>query len=138
MKSKYLFGIVSTAFLIIGGILPIAKLNDEVISIFPVWNNFELHNGLWQWKDISFFSVTLIIIILFSFYLIITKKYKGFIVAGALSIFICLIIFVALLQINSKVNGIEGVSFTFSLGLFVTLLGGVSSIYCGLAGKLKP
>ena len=128
MKSKFYLGILSIMLLTTGGLLPIAKLNDKIISIFPVWDNIELYNGLWQWRDISFFSVTLVLLIFFSVYLMITKKYKGFIVSGVLSVFLCLIIFAALLQVQSKVTGIENITFSFSWGLLIVLAGGITSI----------
>ncbi|MCX6149979.1 MAG: hypothetical protein NTX22_05575 [Ignavibacteriales bacterium] len=138
MKSKQYLGILGLILLLIGGFIPIAKLNEEVISIFPVWNNIELQNGLWQWRDISFFAVTIVLIIFLTIYLLIVKKYLGFIVTGVLSLFIILIIFIALLQVNSKVSGVEGVSFSFSWGLVVAVASGIAFLLAGLTKqKLK-
>ena len=137
MKSNISLGFISIVLFLIGGFIPAAKLNEEIISVFPIWNNFELSNGLWQWKDISFFSVTLALIILFSIYFEITKKYKGFIFSGILSIFVCIIIFIALLQVKSKTLGIENISFSLNWGLMIVLIGGITSIITGVNNKLK-
>jgi len=131
MLIKKYFASVGLLFLIIGCFLPIAWLNEDVISIFPVWNNIKLHNGLWQWLDISFFAITIALIILINLYLILKNKYKGLIATGILSIFICIIIFAALLQVQSKVTGISGITFSFSLGLIIIPAGGILSIISG-------
>ena len=132
MKSKKYLAVASLFLLLIGGILPSAKFNSDIISIFPVWNNFKLHNGLWQWSDISFFAVTLLLVIFLIIYLLVTKKYKGLIIAGALSLFVCLIVFVALLILRTKVIGVEDVQFSYSWGLPVILAGGIISIFGGV------
>lgn len=137
MKSKKYLAIISLFLLLMGGILPSAKFNSDFISIFPVWNNFKLHGGLWQWSDISFFAVTLLFVIFLIIYLIATKKYKGLIIAGSLSLFICLIIFVALLILSSKTIGVEDVQFSYSWGLPIAVAGGLVSLFGGVDTKSK-
>jgi hypothetical protein len=137
MKYKKYLALASLFLLLIGGILPSAKFNSDIISIFPVWNNFQLHHGLWQWSDISFFAVTLLLVILLIIYLLVTKKFKGLIIAGSLSLFVCLIIFVALLILSSKTAGVEDVRFSYSWGLPIVFAGGLASLFGGVDTKSK-
>ncbi len=135
MNKRQILGISGIILLIIGGISPIAKLNGAVISFFPIWDNFTLNDGLWNWRDISFFAVTGIILIFLSIWFLIKKKYAGLIVTGLLWLFISIIILFLTLDLKFKYEGFSEIAFNISWAWFVIFTG---TLFMLITGILKP
>lgn len=120
---KKYFGFVGLVLLFISSILPIASLNADWITIFPIFNNFELQGRIWEWRDISTFAVTYpIILILITFFYIKNKSKVVLPLIGVL-FFMLFFVLVSLWMTNVKVVDLAGYSFSFSFGWIVILIG---------------
>jgi uncharacterized membrane protein len=121
MKKNIVFSAVVVLFA--SAFVPLAKLGDSVITIFPVYDNFTIWNGLWEWRDISAFAVTypvmLILILVFA------VKEKSNVIKPLSGILFVLVFFilVSVLMTSTKVDGFEDLSFSFGYGWIVILLG---------------
>lgn len=93
---------VGVLLLLLGGIFPLAYLDGQKISLFPVWNNLVIDNGLWSWRDISFFAFSSALIILSAVYFIFRKNYVFLFISGILSLFISFIVFFAIFFIKEN------------------------------------
>lgn len=117
--------IIGIMLLIIGTLSPIAYLNNRIISIIPIWNNLIIEDGLWNWQDISFFAVTLVLVILVSLFFIYKKIYYGLIFTAVLNFFTLVIIFAAILQIKSKYAAYPEITMQWGWGWGLLLLGAI-------------
>ena len=121
MKKNIVFTAVVVLFA--SALVPLAKLGDSIITIFPVYDNFTILNGLWEWRDISAFAVTypvmLILILVFA------VKEKSNVIKPLSGILFVLVFFilVSVLMTSTKVDGFEDLSFSFGYGWIVILLG---------------
>lgn len=121
MKKNIVFNAVVVLFA--SALVPLAKLGDSIITIFPVYDNFTILNGLWEWRDISAFAVTypvmLILILVFA------VKEKSNVIKPLTGILFVLVFFilVSVLMTSTKVDGFEDLSFSFGYGWIVILLG---------------
>lgn len=133
MSKKQITAFAGDILLLAGALIPIARLNGHSITFLPVWNNLVLDNGLWNWRDISFFAVTMLLLILLTAYFTWKKNYAGLMWTGVLSLFIIVIVFMAILQINTKLTGIDEIMFSMSfLGWLILLAGSALVIYSGI------
>lgn len=121
MKWLKVSGIAGSLLLFTGIFLPIGILNQETISLVPVWHNYTLSGGLWSWRDISFFAVTAFILIGLSIFFTIKNKQAGLLTTGFLLLFISLLIFAFMLEVKSRLYGIDGVSFSLGWGWLVII-----------------
>lgn len=121
MKKNIVFTAVVVLFA--SAFVPLAKLGDSVITIFPVYDNFTIWNGLWEWRDISAFAVTypvmLILILVFA------VKEKSNVIKPLTGILFVLVFFilVSVLMTSTKVDGFEDLYFAFGYGWIVILFG---------------
>jgi len=125
MSPKQLYGVTGIFLLSIACFLPLAKLNDFIISIIPVWSNYAYEGGIWNWRDISFFAVTLSILILLSLFFAFKKNFNGILITSLLVLFVIFIIFITLLQVESKASVYSNVHFQIGWG-WVSLLPGAA------------
>lgn len=137
MKIKQLLGIAGAILLFAGSIIPIASLNNKIITYLPIWNNTILEKGLWNWRDISFFSVTLFILILLSLYFSIKKIFTALTISGLVALFVNVILFLTILETKAKLSGLTSVSFSIKWGWIILLSGTVLLIVSGM-NKIFP
>lgn len=121
MKWLQISGIAGSLMLFTGIFLPIGVLNHETISLLPVWHNYTLAGGLWSWRDISFFAFTALILTGLSLFFTLRKKQAGLIATGFLLLFISLLVFAFMLEVKSRLYGIDGVSFSLGWGWLVII-----------------
>ena len=120
MKNLRLLGIISGLLLIFSGILPIGKINTDVISIFPVYNNLDLGIGMWMWRDISAFAVSFGLLALLAIVFSLRKWELGNIITGVLLFIVSMFILFALWLAQLKTLKFSDVEFTFGIAwLFI-------------------
>lgn len=136
MKSKQILAILGSLFILLSSIIPLAKLDNRMITYLPVWNNFNIEQGLWQWRDISFFAVTLILASILSMIFSIKKLFTGLLFTGFISLFIIFILFMAIFEIKGRLVETNGVSFSFDWG-WVILLAGIVMILLSGSKRFK-
>ncbi len=138
MKKQNYIALLMIFFLLVSGFLPVARLNNDIISIFPVWNNTELSNGLWRWQDISFFALTFGLLLITGIYLILTNRISLLVLQGVLLIFVLLIIIIACLNLNNNISGIKDFHFSFNYYvLLIQLICSFALIAIGYKSKAK-
>lgn len=124
MEQKQLFSFAGLSLLTIACFLPLANLNEFIISILPVWDNRVYQFGFWNWRDISFFAVTLLLLIILSTVFTFKKNYTGILITSLLVSFVAVIIFVTVLQVQLKVSGYSNISFNLGWG-WISLVPGI-------------
>ncbi|MGE5402057.1 MAG: hypothetical protein ACM3S2_16795 [Ignavibacteriales bacterium] len=138
MNKNQIEGLLGSVILLIGGFVPIAVLQHGIITYFPVWGNLRLENGLWSWRDISFFAVTLGILGVVSFVFALRKKYSGLIFSGILSLFVSIIIFISIFFIKANLNVWAGDdSLRISWGWLFLLAGPLLIILGGYVNRYR-
>jgi len=138
MKSYQLSGLIGIIVLLISGFLPLAYLNDGVITIFPFFNNFDLANSVWVWKDISAFSFTYAITLILSIYLLFKNYRPGYLIAASLNIVVILFIYFTIWLTSVNAADFNNVIFSYSISGFLLGVGYILYFYGGLKmGKKK-
>lgn len=132
MKSYQLIGFIGILILIICGFIPLAYLNDEFITIFPVYNNFDLATSLWVWKDISAFSVTYGLTLLLCVYLLYRKFKPGYLISASLNLVVTLFIYFSIWLTSIKTEDFSDVTFSYSISGLLVIVGFVLLFYSGL------
>lgn len=132
MKSYQLIGLIGILILIICGFIPLAYLNDEFITIFPVYNNFDLATSLWVWKDISAFSVTYGLTLLLCVYLLYRKFKPGYLISASLNLVVTLFIYFSIWLTSIKTEDFSDVAFSYSISGLLIIVGFVFLFYSGL------
>ncbi len=135
MKTYQLIGLIGILILIICGFLPLAYLNDEIITITPIFDNYDVGDSLWVWKDISAFAVTYGITLLLCVYLLFKKLKPGYLISASLNLVVLLLIYfsVWLTSINSE--DFSDVNFSFSYTILPVILGYALFYFSGI--KIK-
>lgn len=135
MKKEVKIGLIGTALLIVSAFLPLASMNDRIITILPVFNNIIIQN-VWSWIDISAFTITYIIGAIVCVWFVWKEKFIGiFIVISAVA-FVAVIIFVGILFAHVNANPDEQKSFSIEWG-WVIIVAGVILVYNSGFGILK-
>jgi hypothetical protein len=116
-------GILGALFILTGSIIPLANLNNNVITYLPVRDNFVLGNGLWQWRDISFFALTLFIIGILAVIFSIKKIFTGLMITGLVALFIIFILFAAIFEIKGQLLEVNGTHVYISWGWIILIMG---------------
>lgn len=132
MKSYQLIGLIGILILIICGFVPLAYLNDEFITIFPVYNNFDLATSLWVWKDISAFSVTYGLTLLLCVYLLIRNLKPGYLISASLNLVVILFIYFSIWLSSIKTEDFSDVTFSYSIYGLLIIAGFLLLFYSGL------
>lgn len=132
MKLYQLIGFIGILILIICGFIPLAYLNDEFITIFPVYNNFDLATSLWVWKDISAFSVTYGLTLLLCVYLLYRKFKPGYLISASLNLVVTLFIYFSIWLTSIKTEDFSDVAFSYSISGLLIIVGFVFLFYSGL------
>lgn len=135
MTSKQIYGITGVCLIFLACFLPLAKLNDFIITIFPVWGNMFFQGGIWSWRDISFFAFTLALLIVLSAIFAFRKNYMGLLINSLLVLFVILIIFVTLLQVQSKASVYSNITFHIGWGWASLLPGAVLLLFSAISRK---
>ncbi|HEX2865932.1 MAG TPA: hypothetical protein VHO03_02765 [Ignavibacteriales bacterium] len=134
MNKLQIEAITGSAVLVIAGFLPIGALKGRIITFFPVWNNFYLDHGLWNWMEIAFLAVSFAILALLSFYFVIRKNYTGLLITGILTLFISLMTFISIFFIKASLNSYVGSDhIKLSWGWLFLVAGSVLLIMAGTA-----
>jgi uncharacterized membrane protein YgdD (TMEM256/DUF423 family) len=107
-------------------------LNDEFITIFPVYNNFDLATSLWVWKDISAFSVTYGLTLLLCVYLLIRNLKPGYLISASLNLVVILFIYFSIWLTSIKTEDFSDVTFSYSIYGLLIIAGFVLLFYSGL------
>ncbi|HEX2982445.1 MAG TPA: hypothetical protein VHO28_02765 [Ignavibacteriales bacterium] len=136
MISNKTKGIIGALLILTGCFVPLAFLNGEVISAIPLFGAAELGGGAWDWRDISFLAVNLILLPLISIYLSVKEKYFGLLITGSLSLLVVLILFATMLRMESAVYKLGGLTADYSWG-WLLLLAGCVFLLLG-SKKVKP
>ncbi|MGE5681917.1 MAG: hypothetical protein ACM34K_13640 [Bacillota bacterium] len=134
MKTNQMTAIAGIILLFAGELIPLAKLGDSFISVIPVWNNLSLYNGTWEWRDISFFAVTLFLLAIISIWFMAKKKYKGLVFTGFIALFSMLVIFIAIFFIHAKLLMPGDISYIISWGWLFLIPG---AIFLIASGRIK-
>ncbi|MGE5352050.1 MAG: hypothetical protein ACM3P0_08200 [Acidobacteriota bacterium] len=138
MNKYQIEALTGSVLLLIAGFLPVAALKGGIVTFFPVWHNFNLDNGLWNWPDIAFLAVSFAILAILSFYFVFRKKYIGLIFTGVLTLFISLITFITIFFIKANLNTWAGSdTLRLSWGWLFLLAGSVLLIIAGSANRKK-
>ena len=132
MKSYKLIGLTGILILLIGGFLPLAYLNDGVITIFPLYDNYDLADSLWVWKDISAFSVTYVITLLLCIYLLFKDYKPGYLIAASLNFVVILFIYFSTWLSSIKANDFSDISFSYGISGILLLVGYTLYFYGGI------
>lgn len=131
MKTYQLIGFIGILILITGGFLPLAYLNNDVITIFPLYDNFNLVNSLWVWKDISAFAVTFGITLLIGIYLLFKNLKPGYLIAVSLNLVVMLFIYFSVWLTSVNTHDFNNVLFNYSIFGLLLIIGYVSVFYAG-------
>jgi|YNPMSStandDraft_2_1061718.scaffolds.fasta_scaffold00409_2 hypothetical protein len=120
MKKQFLlfFGLLLYLFSIF---VPLANLNEEIITIAPVFGNLIILDGFYSWKDIAIFSLTYILVFFINLYFILKKQHKVIKFLNFLSFFCFIMIFFGLLRIQQNSDGYTNIHFNYSYGLLISL-----------------
>lgn len=138
MNKYQIEAVTGSALLLIAGFLPVAALKGGIITLFPVWHNFYLDNGLWNWLDIAFLVVSFAILALLSFHFAFRKKYTGLLFTGILTLFISVITFISIFFIKANLNTWAGNDpLRLSWGWLLLLAGSVLLILGGIADRKR-
>lgn len=135
MKTYKLIGIIGILILIIGGFLPLAHLGDDVITIAPVYDNYDVAISLWVWKDISAFAITYGLTLLICFYLLLKNYKPGYLISASLSLIAILFIYFSVWLTSIKVEEFGNVEFKLCYAWIIFIIGYVLMFYGGL--KIK-
>lgn len=118
-----MYSLIGVCLLFLACFLPLAKLNDFIISIFPIWNNTTFEAGIWNWRDISFFAVTMAVLVVLSSIFAFRKNYAGILISALLILFIIFIIFITVMQVQTKATVYANVSFHIGWGWLSLIIG---------------
>lgn len=139
MSIKQITGYAGALLLLCGTMLPVASLNGHMISFIPLREDMTIEGGLWNWRDISFFAVTLLVLTVLSFYFTYRKKYPGLLFTGFLSLFSIIIIFMTILQVKSKYAGFDDIIFSLSSAGWIILIIAIGTLlFAGLYRQKNP
>lgn len=138
MKSRQIFGLSGIFLLLIACFFPLAKLNDFIITIFPVWDNSVFEAGIWTWRDISFFAFTMALLIVLSFIFAVKKNYTGLLITSLLIVFVTFIILITIFQVQSKASVYSNITFKIGWGWLLLLPGVILLLVSGISKKLNP
>lgn len=119
---KY-FGLFGSLLILLGGFLPIASINEEMIVILPFFITTGDISGIWSWRDISAFALTYGILSILSPYFVINGKKTGIIITTSLTIICLIFILISLWMAGLKIEQIDALSLNFSLNWIVITLG---------------
>lgn len=125
---KYL-GLLGILLLLVSSILPIALLNKDWITLIPIFDNFDLQGGIWEWRDISAFAATYPIILIIILFFLMKKNLKVALPLIGVLFFILFFVLVSLFMTSTKVENFHGVDFSFSFGWIIILIGLILLIY---------
>lgn len=132
MKSYHLIGLIGIILLLITGFLPLAYLNDGMITIFPFFNNFDVADSLWVWKDISAFAVTYAVTLILCIYLL-YKNYKpGYLIAASLNLVVILFIYFTIWLASINANDFNDVVFSYGVSGVLLVIGYILYFYAGI------
>lgn len=132
MKTYQLIGLIGILFLIICGFLPLAYLDDSIISIYPVFNNMDVGNSLWVWKDISAFAVTYGISLLLCVYLLFRKLKPGYLIAASLNLVAILLIYFSVWLTSIRAEDFSTTDFIYGYTILLVIVGYVLLYFGGI------
>lgn len=135
MKTYKLIGIIGILILIIVGFLPLAHLSDEVITIAPVYNNYDVAKSLWVWKDISAFAITYGLSLIVCFYLLLKNYKPGYLISASLALIAIMFIYFSVWLTSIKVAEFGNVEFKLCYAWIIFLIGFILIFFSGL--KIK-
>jgi len=129
--------IVYTAVVVLfaSAFVPLAKLGDSLITIFPVYDNLTIWNGLWEWRDISAFAITYPVMLILILVFAIKEKPKVIKPLTGILFVLVFFILVSVLMTSTKVDGFEDLTFSFGYGWIIILLGFGLLIYGFFSNK---
>ncbi|MBU1098912.1 MAG: hypothetical protein KKA84_00800 [Bacteroidetes bacterium] len=125
LSKNYLVLIAVLAFVVFG-LTPLMVINDMWVTIFPIFNNTVSDYKIWEWRNISAFTLTHCILILLSIIFTMKKNITGMKILTSLyvinSFFILFVIWL------SKLNAqpFEGVNINYSFGWIFCIIGIIS------------
>ena len=130
MKTYQLIGLVGILILIICGFLPLAYLNEQPITIYPVSDNVMIGN-LWYWKDIAAFAVTFGLSLLLNIYLLVSNYKPGYLISTSLGLAAFIFLYISIWLTSVKSNDFSDLTFTYTLWILLVIAGYVLVYFAG-------
>lgn len=137
MKVYQLIGLIGILLLLICSFLPLAHLGDGVITIAPIFDNFDLEKSMWVWKDISAFAITVWITLVLCVFLSVKKYKPGFLISASLNLVAILFIYFSVWLTSIKVEEFGNVEFKLCYVWIILSIGYVLLYYSGLKIQKK-
>jgi len=131
MKSFQLIGFAGAVILIIAAFVPLAEIGNDIITMFPIYDNAQAGAGIWVWKDISAFAVTYIITLLLSFFFIFKRWKAGALIVTSLNLAAAVFIYVAFWMTSVKAANYANMHFSYSINGLLILVGLTMLYYSG-------
>lgn len=135
MKIEKVLGIIGSLLLISSGFFSLASIDSKIITIFPVFDNFEVGESIWFWRDISAFAITFPLIALVSLYFVIKENYVGLFVISGIAFGVMFFILISVWMASEKSASIGGIDFSYDYGWIIILIGIALLIFDGF--KIK-
>ena len=120
MKKILNFGTIGAILLLAAGFLPLAYINSQSVTLFPFFDNMEIGQSIWVWRDLSAFAVTYALTSILILYFIYKDKLLAIIILVSLNL-VCSFVFLAgVWMAQLKTMDFPGTGFSYSWGwLFV-------------------
>ncbi len=135
MNKNQIIGIIGGIILLLSLFTPLAYVNNGFVTVAPVFGNIELGTGVWLWRDVSAFAVTIILLDLLSFYFVLKKNSLGTLIVGTLIFIDFFFVLVAVWMSSLNAEKYADIQFRFSYGWIIALIGGAMIIYSGVKFK---
>ncbi len=132
---KYLIGLAGCLLLIISGVLPIATINNVPVTIFPVFENFNIADNIWVWNDISAFSVTFGIVALLAIYFVLKGIKLAIIISGAIILVVSFFMLISVWMSSFKVEKFQGMEFSYGYSWLILIAGAALILFYGIKKK---
>lgn len=135
MKNYQIAGFIGVILIVAFIFSPIAVINNHIATVIPVFHNFILGNGFWDWLDISAFSITLTIISFVIAYFIVKRKGMGIIITTSVALISALFILAAVWITDLNTIGEKSLDFHYGWGWILCLAGFIALYFSGI--KIK-
>lgn len=123
MKPSKLIALLGMIILILTVILPIGMIEDRIITLLPIYDNYNI-DDIWFWRDISAFAVTYFIMNIIAFVFLLKENFKVLIAVSVVQLILFFFILVALWMTDMKIEENFGLQvFYYGFGIIFILLG---------------
>ncbi len=123
MNSMKIKGLLGGLIMLAACFIPIGYVNSDIITIFPVFNNLDLGVGVWLWRDIIAFAITIGILSVLAIAFSVKKWGLGLIVTGVLSIIVSLFMLLTEWIAQLRADKFNDVDFSYGIGWLILVIG---------------